>query len=131
MVYSLVVHDDAKADLEHLWQTQEEVAALIFAALQEIEGDQRLLDGLTINGFGAFEAEKFEVRKWLAFWNRGVDLWRFKLWDLEKLGVPYRVIYAFQSSKMRYHVLGIFHRSFDYNPNDARTKRVKNAYDNL
>lgn len=131
MVYSLSVHDDAKADLEDLWKKDTQAAALIVAALQEIEGDQRLLDALTIHGFGKDRAERFEVGKWLAFWNKGVDLWRLRVWELDRLGAPYRVVYAYERGKQRYHVLGIFHRDFDYDPNDLRTKRVKRAYDNL
>jgi mRNA-degrading endonuclease RelE of RelBE toxin-antitoxin system len=131
MVYSLFVHDDAKADLRQLSRANKDATALILAVLEEIQGDQGLLDSLTVHGFGNDRSERFGVSKWLSFWDRGVDLWRLRIWDLEQLGAPYRVVYAYERGKQRYHILGIFHRDFDYNANDPRTKRVKNAYDNL
>jgi len=131
MVYSLLVHNDAKLDLAELEAVNEEAVDIIVAVLQEISTDQRLLDGLTIHDFGARRAEKIEVKKWWEFWKQGDDIWRLRVWGLEDIGAPYRIVYAYEPGRLRYHVLGIFHRDFDYNPSDPRTQRVKNAYDNL
>lgn len=131
-MYSLHIHPDAEDDLADLWNSDADAAALITVALEEIQGDQRLLDGLTIHGFGADDDEELiEVKKWLAFWNKGRDIWRFKIWDVEQLGTPYRIVYAYEVGERRYTVLGIFHRSFNYDPSHPLSLRVKNAYDNL
>jgi hypothetical protein len=131
MVYTLFVHDDAKADLAALWVTDRKAAALVVTAFQEIAGDQRLLDSLTDHGFGSNATEPIEVKKWLEFWNSGANIWRLKFWNLHRLGLAYRAIYAYEPSRRRYHVLGVFPRSFNYSLSDPRTQRVKRAYDNL
>jgi hypothetical protein len=127
-VYSLTIHDDAKDDLDKLWVEAEEAAALIVALLQEIQGDQILLDALTIHNFGADHSADFHISRWLEFWNRGLDLWRLKAWTLEAQGLPYRVVYSYEPRRQRYHVLGVFHRDFNYDRTDQRTQRVQNAY---
>jgi len=131
MVYSLFVHNDAKGDLADIDAANPDAADIIVATLDEIARDQRLLDGLLIEGFGAGRSESIEVKKWWQFWKKGTDLWRLRIWALDKLGVPYRVVYAYERGRQRYYVLGIFHRDFDYDLNDARTQRVINAYYNL
>lgn len=130
-MYTLTVHTDAIADLETLWEGAEDAAASITALLQEIQGDQELLDALTVHDFGANRSAEFHVSKWLEFWKKGTDLWRLKVWSLEAKGLPYRVVYAYEIGRQRYHVLGVFHRDFNYDLTDPRTQRVQNAYSNI
>lgn len=130
-MFTLTIHHDAEDDLEKLWVSAEDAAALVTALLQEIQGDQKLLDALTIHDFGANRSAKFHVSKWLEFWNQGADLWRLKVWSLEAKGLPYRIVYAYEYGRQRYHVLGVFHRDFNYDPTDPRTQRVQNAYSNI
>jgi len=130
MAYQLFIHADAKKDLAELQLKDRRAAALIVAMLEEIEGDQRLLDALTVHDFGDDGNEKFHVSKWLEMWNKGLDLWRIRIWALDRIA-PYRVVYAYERGKQRYHVLGVFHRDFNYDPADARVKRVKDAYEQL
>ena len=131
MVYTLFVHNDAYADLADLEAGDPDAAALIVATLDEISEDQALLDALTIENFGARRSETFEVKKWWEFWKSGSDIWRLRIWALDDIGAAYRVVYAYERGKGRYHVLGIFPRNFNYDPTDPRTKRVINAYQNL
>lgn len=131
MVYSLYIHDDAYTDLADLEAKDPDAAAIVVVTLDEISENQNLLDALTVENFGARRTEKFEVKKWWQFWKSGSDIWRLRIWALDDIGAPYRVVYAYERGKGRYHVLGIFHRDFDYDPVDPRTQRVINAYQNL
>ena len=92
---SLCVHDDAVADLEALWESEPRAAARIVALLEELDGNKDLLDRLTQHHYGVRSRADFNVSKWLEHWNRGRDLWRLKIWDLEDKGLKYRIIYAF------------------------------------
>ncbi len=130
-MYKLLVHQDAAQDLEELWNTSEQAAARIAALLQEIQCDQTLLEALTDDDFGAYGFKKFHVKKWLHFWNKGFNLWRLKVWDLENSGLPYRIVYAYKVGRQQYYVLGIIHRNFNYDPNHPFTRRILRAYDSI
>jgi hypothetical protein len=130
-VYKLFVHDSAKGDLEDLWHVAPQAAARIAVVLQELEGNQDLLDRLTQHDFGAYGSGGIHVSKWLKQWNRGKDLWRVKIWDLEEKGLRYRIVYAFIPGKKHYHVLAIAPRNFNYDPHHELTRRILRDYGNL
>ena len=74
------------------------------------------------------------VSKWLNQWKNGKDLWRLKFWDLENLGVRYRVIYVYLPKQARFVVMAIVARgSFDYDDNNHPIRQriassLKNTY---
>jgi hypothetical protein len=130
-VYKLLIHDDAREELEELWRTVPRVAARITALLQEIQGSQELLDALTVHDFGAQGLQSFHVSKISKFWYSGLDIWRFKVWDLEEQRLKFRVVYAYEAKSQRYYVLGILPRAIAYDTNDPRVKRILKAYEDL
>lgn len=131
IVYSLKIHEEAVADLEDLWRTDPASAGALVALLQQIKADQRLLDSLTIHGFGSDRREAFNVVPWIEQRRLGRELWRLKHWVLEGKARRYRVIYALDSRASRYYVLGVFSRDFNYDRNDPRTRRVLVTYDSM
>lgn len=131
LIYSIKVHHDAETDIERLWDTEPDAAALVVALLEEAENDQELLESLTIKDFGIHGTEKIHVDKWVELHKAGKNVWRVKIWELEDLGLQYRIIYALDPRTTRYHVLAVLHRDFNYDTNDARSKRLIAAYDEL
>jgi hypothetical protein len=131
IVFKLAFDRGANADLAGIWKTDPESAGVLQATLQQITADQRLLDSLTIKDFGAHRTEAIHVDQWAEQQRHGRNLWRLKHWELEGKGRRYRVVYALDPRVSRYYVLGIFTRDFNYDPTDARTKRVIAAYDKL
>ena len=133
----LSLHPDAQRDLDGLWAVAPVAAARILVLIEQLKTDARLLDALTIHEFGADRTEAISVSKVVSQWhgNRkqdGKDLWRLKLWDLEKQSLRYRVIYAYEIRKQRYHVLGIIDRKgYDYGPEHPFTQRILRAYDDV
>lgn len=130
-MFSLQIHEDAEADLETLYRRSPRVAARILALLQEVEANQDLLDRLTQQNFGRDHTADFHVARWIEQWNKGKNLWRLKLWDLEDKGIRYRVVYAFVPQHSRYHVLGIVPRSFNYEEDHPLTIRILAAREAL
>ena len=130
-MFSLFIHDDATQDLRALRQTEPQAAGRILALLEQISGDQSLLERLTDHDFGARSSAEFHVSKWQSQWRQGHDLWRLKVWDLEQAGVRYRIVYAYMPAKQNYHVLAIAPREFDYDENHPIGKRVLRAYQDL
>lgn len=127
----LFVHDDAKADLLALREREPQAAGRILALLEQLEGDADLLDRLTQHDYGAHHSADFHVSKWFEHWNRGRDLWRLKIWDLEDKGLRYRIVYAFQPRERHYHILAIAPRAFDYDTSHPISQRVLRAYQEL
>lgn len=127
----LLIHTDAEQDLDELAKCQPMLAGRLVALLAEVAADPKLVDMLTVHGFGSNEREPFDVSKWKAHWKDGKDLWRLKFWELEHQGLPYRVIYALKRGTGDHHVLAIVSRDFDYDPNHPTTRRLLQAYEDL
>ena len=127
----LYIHNDAEEDLERLWASEPDAASRIGVLLEELEGNSKLLDRLTQQDFGAYGLEDFHVTKWQEQQRKGRNLWRVKIWDLEKMGIRYRIVYAFIARQQDYSVLGIVPREFNYDASHELTRRIIAAYENL
>lgn len=117
--YSIAIDPDAADDLESLYASDPDEAALAEALLQEIGVCQDLLDALTVHGFGNKKSPFFSVSKWHSFWGKGIDIWRIRA-DHSN----YRIIYAYFPPRRVYHVLAIVHRKFDYDPINPAIKYI-------
>lgn len=132
MMLHLFVHHDAQKDLDELWESDEDAAALIEATLDEIRGNEALLDALLEHDFGKRgDGASFHVNKWVQLWRQGKDLWRLKVWELENERKRWRIIYAYMPTESRYYVLGVAPREFDYDPNHPLSQRIMAAYEDL
>lgn len=127
-MFTLVKHDDAIADLEALWQRDIDAAAYIEAFLEQLENDQYLLDSLTVQKF--FD-DTMDVQHFAEHWGQGRNLWRLKFIEFDNPALSYRIIYAFEPSISRYHILGVVNRDFGYRNDDDRTRRIIAAYTGL
>jgi hypothetical protein len=121
----------ARDDRERLWNEDEDAAATIDALLQEANQDPQILTLFTAHDYGKDHSARFHVSRWYAQQNKGRNLWRLKVWDLECAGLQYRVVYALDPLDQDYYVLGIVDRSFDYDEDHPITKRILAAYDRL
>lgn len=131
IVYSLVIHTSAKRDLADIGRDDPDTENEIYALLQQIKGSQRLLESLTIKDYGLAPGSDFHVDQWQEQQRKGRNIWRLKFWDLESLGIQYRVIYAFDNRISRYFILAVLHRDFNYDENHPRCKQLLAVYDAL
>ncbi len=132
-MYKIVLHDDAKADLLAIYRVDTTAGARIAAVLQEIEGNQELLDSLTQHNYGRDHTALFNVSKWFELWKKQKDIWRIKIWDLEDKGLRYRIVYAYIRGKREYRVLAITPRN-EINYDDLKnplSQRIQRAYEEL
>jgi hypothetical protein len=132
-MYKLFIHGDAEADLESLRREHQEIADEVLIRLQELQGDQELLDALTDDNFGANQSAEIHVRKWARLWKAGQDIWRLKFWKLADYGIPLRIVYAYLPGARRYYVLAVVHKEdINYDdPDDPLSQRILRAYWNL
>lgn len=106
-------------------------AGKIAALLQQAKCDPRIIDSLLVHDFGADHSTAYHVSKWFGFWNIGYNIWRLKIWEAPKGSLPYRIVYAYEPGALRYHVLAIVHRNFDYRRDHDITKRILKVYEGL
>jgi hypothetical protein len=129
--YSLALHSDAEDDLDGIYEIDEDAAADIEVFLEEVKNNQSTLDDLTRSGYVKYGDQPFNVKEWLAAKKEKFNLWRLRLLWLEGASAKYRIIYAFDPQKWRYHVLGIVNRNFNYELNHERSKKIIAAYEDL
>ena len=133
----LSLHHEAVSDLAAIRLTEPRHAALIQAALQEIEADPDLSANLLDHGFGLDANHRpcglYGVKKWTRLWDAGRDIWRLRAWKLEGRNLNYRIVYAYLVQQRQFCVLAITPKApFDYDdPNDPIAQRVSNAFDSL
>lgn len=125
------MHPDAAGDLRGLMARDKPMAGKIAALLQQAKCDPSILDSLLDHDFGADHSTAYHVSRWLDFWNTGYNIWRLKIWTVPKGSLPYRIVYAYEPGTLRYHVLSIVHRNFDYKRDHEITKRILKAYEEL
>ena len=112
--YGLQIHKDAQGHVAALFQTDPVAAGQIVAFLQELSGDQELLDSLNIEDY---EDDKITVKMVVQLQQKRWNAWLLTLRDAnppeDKL--PYRILYAFDGKTRVYHVLAVRPRKVAYN----------------
>jgi hypothetical protein len=103
--YSIAVHEDAQADLDHIYEQDEDAAADIEVFLEEARNNQETLDNLTRRGYVKYGDHPFDVKEWERAKRLKYNLWRIRLLWLDGLAAKYRIIYAFHPIEYRYYVL--------------------------
>jgi hypothetical protein len=132
-VRDVYLHSDAENDLEELWKSQPDGAALVQALLEELASDQVQFDHLTDDGYGKSDASaRFNITKWNTQWyGKRRNLWRIRFYALDQLGLAYRIVYAFVPREIDCCVLAVAHRDFNYEPSHEITQRILRAYDEV
>lgn len=129
--YSIALHKDAEDDLDALYAVDEDGAADIEVFLDEAKHNQETLDNLTRDGYVQYGDDPFDVKAWSKAKSLKLNLWRIRLLWIQGSAKNYRVIYAFHPVEYRYYVLGIVNRSFNYDIDHDRSKKIIAAYESL
>ena len=132
-VYSVALQEDAKRDLDALYESDEAAAADIEVFLEETKNNQYTLENLTRNGYVQYDDPAYNVKEWKEAKKRRLNLWRLQLAWLQGPASNYRIVYAFYPIQFRYYILGIVHRKqLDYdNFNSPICQRIISTYDDL
>ena len=125
----VLLHRDATHDISQLRRRQPGAVARLVAVLAEIAAAPELVDRLTQADFGVHGTGPFHVGRSVGQQRRGRNLWRLKVWDLEQIGIRYRVVYAFEAATGDIYILGVTPRGHFNYTDDAFTRRVTACYD--
>lgn len=129
--YSIVVHEDAEADLDAIDALDEDACADIEVFLDEAAEDQIILDNLSRNGHVGYGDMNYDVKEWVEVKRNHYNLWRLKFFDIPTTAANYRIIYAFHPAEYRYYVLGVLNRSDAYDLSHSRNQQILTTYDAL
>jgi hypothetical protein len=129
--YSIALHDDAIDDINKIYLIDEDAAADIEVFLEEAKLNQKTLDSLTVNNYVNHEDPPFDVKELIELKRHKYIVWRVRLLWLDSNARNYRIIYAFNPTEMRYYILGVVPREFNYDIKNEITKRIIAAYGKL
>ena len=121
---SLYYELDAEAELDALWKSDEDAAALIEELLWQFEESPALLDELCKEKRHVTHAPSFEVKRFQHMWQRGYTVYTLKIWPDGGSAISYRVLYAHHPQKDAYHVLAVMQRDLDYDADKALIDRI-------
>jgi mRNA-degrading endonuclease RelE of RelBE toxin-antitoxin system len=129
-VHRLQVHANASRDLEGLRTRHPDVVREILVKLQEFKNDHQQLITLLDHEYGKGRSQDIHVSKWQEHWRNRRDLWRFKIWCLEKPNAGFRIIYAYVPDELTFYVLAVVEKPpFDYDDeNDPLIQRILADY---
>lgn len=127
----VLFEEAAQNDLDALWETDEDAAALIFAIVEEFQDDPELGSTLVQHGYREITDPAYEVSKFWELWHQGLNLYRLKFWDEDGGAVPYRIIYAHHPPNDTIHILGIIPRKINYDTSHPTVRRICNDYERL
>lgn len=127
----LFISKEAIADVDEIDVRDPEAADEIWALLELAKSSSDVLDTFSAQDFGADARAPYHVARWNAQQRVGRNIWRIKIWDLERIRLQYRIVYAFDALNDRYYILGVFRRDWNYLDSDPRTQRIIAAYDRL
>lgn len=128
---NVLISKAAKSDLDELWENDEDSAAEIETALDEIANDPRLADRLAERKFRNIDVPSFDVDVFQALWKTGLNIFRLKFWDWTGGLVPYRVLYAYHAQANTCYVLAVVPRDFNYDISHPIVTRVRADYELL
>lgn len=137
IMYKLRIEKDAQEDIRKLIAEGGKAradAVKIVAFLEELKGNSVWLNELLTRKFAH---ERFDVDRFLEYWNQGLDIWRLKVFEFvsarnRSFPLPLRVIYCYDQHSLAFRVLAVCKRDdFDYQPDHEQTKRICRLYDAL
>ena len=114
-----------------MWDSNPQAAADITVLFEQMKADPKLIDKLTTRGRNQFGQTDLDVKPWLRLWNRGVDLWRLRIYD--EPFANYRIVYGYAVRSYQIVILAVVRREdFDYDaPDHAIAQRILEDWRNL
>lgn len=122
---------DTEDELDALWDSDEDAAALIEELLWQFEDAPELLDELCRERRHVTHNPSFEVKRFKHMWNKGYTVYALKIWPDEGRAIQYRVLYAHHPQKDIYYVLTVMQRDIDYDADKHLINKIIAAYEEI
>lgn len=125
----LYVCPEADEELDALYETDEDAAALIEVLLEQLWEDERMLEMLCRPVDHFMHKPHYEVKRFVLMHKAGKNIYSVKLWSEEGSLYPYRVLIGFNAQEDSFHVLAIAPRKIAYEHTDPLFKSILDRYD--
>lgn len=124
----LILLPEAVAELDALYETDEDAAALIDVLLESLWDDSDTLELLCRPRNHFTHEPPFECKRYGAMQSIGKNIYTIKVRDLAGALLPYRVLIGFHAQIDAYYVLAIANRKNAYDTNDQLFQTVLERY---
>lgn len=121
-------HSEAENELDALYETDEDAAALVDVLLEVVE-DQGHLDGLFRPSVRYRSEPLFEVKEFQAAKAVGRFVLILKVWNHEGQLLPYRIFIGYNSRSEEYWVLSVIDREISYETDNPAFATLLSRYD--
>lgn len=125
----LFVCKDADADLDAIYEKDEDAGALIEVLLQEIDENNALVEELCRPRRHYLHKPPFEVKRYEEMWALGKNIFILKIHSEDGELLPYRVLYGFNAQRNSYHVLAAVDREIAYDNSDPLFNTILARYE--
>lgn len=126
---SLIYALDAEDEIDALWDSDEDAAALIDELLCQFEEAPELLDELCRESRHVNHDPSFQVKRFKHMWHSGYTIYTLKIWPNEGQEIHYRILYAHHPQKDIYYVLTVMQRDVNYEADKELIHKLISAYE--
>lgn len=127
----LIVEPHAEADLDELFESDPDTAAIIDVLLDEIFGNEELIQLLCTDRANRREDPAFDNERFIELWNDGYTIYRLKIWDMDGALINHRALHAYDGRSDCTHILGILHRDYAYDTAHEKVRRCVGDYESI
>ncbi len=120
---------EADDELDELYDTDEDAAAMFDLLIEELSQDQRMLDRLCVPANHYKYAPPFDVGLFIEARKLGKNIYRVKVRRDDGSLVPWRMFLGFHAQKDTYYVLAVTDREFSYDTNHPSFRSMLDRYD--
>lgn len=120
---------EAENELDELYETDEDAAAMFDLLIEELSQDQQMLDRLCLPANHYKYAPPFDVDRFVEAQRQGKNIYRVKVRRGDGSLVPWRMLLGFHAQKDTYYVLAVTDREFSYDTNQPAFRSLLVRYE--
>lgn len=125
----LILDPDAEAELDALYDENEDTAADFDLLLERLGEDEKTLEFLCLPENNFKYSPPYEVKKFIEAQNIGRNIFSIKTQDTDGHRTDYRMLIGHDAQKNIYHVLAVTNRDYSYDPGHESFKQLLKRYD--
>ena len=125
----LIVLREAFDDLDAIYRTDEEAAALFEVLFEQLDADRVMLENLYRPDNHYKYAPPFEVKKYGEMQRRGKNIFTIKVHDADGVLLPYRALVGHHSQIDTYFLLAFLDREIAYDTSDKAFRTITERYE--
>ena len=124
----LILMLDVETELDALYDTEPETAALFDVLFDELVYNKEVLDVLCNPGHRHLFDPPFEIKRFEEMWRMGYNIYTMRVYDEQGALLPRRVLIGYHAQADIYYPLAFPQREFAYETSDPSFSIVVHRY---